>query len=414
MRVFVTTELYPFTHGGIGRSISNMISTSTEAELDDTAVVWVGEQLDAARFAALYPRVRLVVASPENYRLADNDGTTYPPAWAFTDSEWHWLSVRAMQGLRRLADEVPRIEYVEFPDWGGLGFASIQEKLLGTAFQDTVLAVRLHTADSLLLDVDNRPANRQGLVVFDLERKALADCDLVVAQLPEVARAIQTFFAFPDEQWFPRLCQHASPVLLDSGKVAARSIEPSLDTHIVFSSKIQHLKRPEMFVRGCCGFLRASPDYRGSIVFAAHTTDEVYLERIRRMIPADLRQRFTFHAALSAAEREAIVSRSVCVTSSSFESFCLSAYEASLSGGICVLNNANPAFGDGSPWIDGVNCVKFDGTAAGLARSLGRAVGGGGPPGGGGGPPPPPGPAGARAGRGARGAPARPAPRGAG
>ncbi|WP_250523107.1 MULTISPECIES: glycosyltransferase [unclassified Caballeronia] len=377
MRVFVTRELFPFTHGGIGRSIANMLSVSTEAELNSTAIVWVGDEFDTGSFAMLYPKVRLVIASRQNYSLSDRDGTSYPPEWAFTDSEWHWHSVRAMQGLRRLADEVGQLDYVEFHDWGGLGFASIQEKLLGSAFQDTVLAVRLHTADSLLADVDNRPADKQTLVVFDLERKALADCDLIVAQLPEVAKAIQTFFSFSDEAWSQRLYLHASPVLLDAGTVATRSIEPSLDVNIVFSSKIQHLKRPELFIRGCCGFLRATPDYRGSVILAAHATDPQFLARIRRMIPENLKSRFSFLNDLSVTERHAVVSRAVCVTASSFESFCLSAYEASLAGSISVLNGSNPAFGENSPWIDDVNCVKFDGSAESLAAALVRAVKGG-------------------------------------
>ncbi|MDR5743740.1 glycosyltransferase [Caballeronia sp. LZ029] len=376
MRVFVTTELFPFTHGGIGRSIANMLSVSSEEELSRTAVVWVGDECDAARFAILYPKVRLIVASRESYRLADDDGISYPPQWAFTDTDWHWHSVRALQGLLRLAAE-SKLDYVEFQDWGGLGFASIQEKLLGRAFADTVLAVRLHTADSLLADVDSRPVDKRGLAVYDLERKALADCDLIVAQLPEVARAVQTFFAFADDDWNARVVLHASPVVLDIGAVAEHSIEPSGDTNIVFSSKIQHLKRPELFVRGCCGFLRANPDYRGAIVFAAHASDQKYQQRIERMVPADLRGRFQFLDKLSTTERHGAVSRAVCVFTSPFESFCLAAYEASMSGGICVLNGTNPAFGDHSPWIDDVNSIKFDGSAPGLAAALGRAVRGG-------------------------------------
>ncbi|HDR9004181.1 glycosyltransferase [Burkholderia vietnamiensis] len=376
MRVFVTTELFPFTHGGIGRAIANIVSSIDPADPTGTAIVWVGNEIDATRFASVYPNIKLIVTSKLNYELVDEDGVSYPPEWAFTDTEWHWRSVRALQGLRRLAREVGTLEYIEFPDWGGLGFATTQEKLLGRGFDDSVIAVRLHTVDSLLADVDSRLVDKFALATYDLERKTLADCDRIIAQLPEVGHAIKRFFGFADEVWSPRVCVHAPPVTLDFGEVANASIAPSADTAIVFSSKIQHLKRPELFLRGACGFLRANPEYRGNVVFAAHSSPDA-TARLQRMIPADLRQRFVFLDAASPVERARLIARSISVTASPFESFCLSAYEASLAGAVCVLNGTNPAFGDNSPWHDGVNCHKFDGTAEGLAAALSKAYSGG-------------------------------------
>ena len=377
MRVFVTTELFPFTHGGIGRAIANMVSSLDSAEGARTAIIWVGDDLDANRFASVYPHVKLVIVSKRDYELVDRHGVSYPPEWAFTDTEWHWRSVRALQGLRRLANEVGKLEYIEFPDWGGLGFATTQEKLLTEEFNDSVVAVRLHTVDSLLADVDNRSVDKYALAIYDLERKALADCDYVVAQIPEVGRAIQKFFCFSDDEWLPRMIVHAPPVVLDFGEVARQSVVASQDTPIVFPSKIQHLKRPALFLRGACGFLRAHPEYRGNIVFAAHSSPDA-LARLQRMVPADLHGRFVFLDNASPAERAHLLSRSISVTTSQFESFCLSAYEASLAGAICVLNGSNPAFGASSPWHDGVNCCKFDGTAEGLAAALSDAFTGGG------------------------------------
>ncbi|MFE6661918.1 glycosyltransferase family 2 protein, partial [Bacillus subtilis] len=117
------------------------------------------------------------------------------------------------------------------------------------------------------------------------------------------------------------------------------------------------------------GFVRAHPEYRGNIVFAAHSSPDA-MARLRRMVPPDLAGRFVFLDNASPIERAHLLSRSISVTTSQFESFCLSAYEASLAGAICVLNGNNPAFGDSSPWRDGLNCCKFDGTAEGLAAAL--------------------------------------------
>ncbi|WJN77360.1 glycosyltransferase [Burkholderia anthina] len=369
MKVFVTTELFPFTHGGIGRAIANMVSSLDPAQAAQTAIVWVGDDLDSNRFASVYPQIKLVVVSKLDYELVDESGICYPPEWAFTDTEWHWRSVRALQGLRKLAREVGKLDYIEFPDWGGLGFATTQEKLLGREFDDSVVAVRLHTVDSLLADVDSRLVDKQGLATYDLERKALADSDYVIAQIPGVGHAIKAFFGFSDEQWLPRMHVHAPPVTLDFGDVAREPISACADTPIVFPSKIQYLKRPDLFLRAACGFVRAHPEYRGNIVFAAHSSPDA-MARLRRMVPPDLAGRFVFLDNASPIERAHLLSRSISVTASQFESFCLSAYEASLAGAICVLNGNNPAFGDSSPWRDGLNCCKFDGTAEGLATAL--------------------------------------------
>jgi glycosyltransferase involved in cell wall biosynthesis len=371
MRVFVTREIFPFTAGGIGRVISNMLITQPPSDAPRTAVVYLGEPLDPARFTLTYPGVLLVNASPRDY--AEQDGEFfYPPVECYTTSPLHAESVRAMQALKRIERERGPIEYIEFPDWGGAAFAACQEKKLGLAFQDTVIAVRLHTADSLLSRYELRVIDSSSIALYDLERKALIDCDRVVAQLGPVAEVMRAFFDIEPADWAAKLHVHAPPVLLDQGTPAERSITPQLDTPIVFSSKIQHCKRPEVFVRGVCGFLRAKPEYTGSVIFLAHAFSSEYAESVRALIPNDLKHRFTYVSNASQAERHQIIERSVCVFPTVFESFCLAAYEASLSGAVTVLNAGNPAFGDDTPWLDGQNCRKFDGFTDDLTRVLGE------------------------------------------
>lgn len=232
-----------------------------------------------------------------------------------------------------------------------------------------MLAVRLHSTDSVLASIESRVTDIHALALYDLERKALADCDLIVAQLPGVARQMQLFYDFSDEEWLSRQVVHAPPVLIDSA-AADRSVHPSLDTPIVFSSKIQRLKRPDVFVRGCSGFLRANPAYVGDIVVLAHAFDETYLAQVKALIPKDLGWRFRFVSGSVDKERTSTIARSVCVFPTIWESFCLAAYEASMLGAICLLNEENPSFDDQSPWIAGQNCEKFDGSAEGLTASL--------------------------------------------
>lgn len=369
MRVFVTRELHPFTAGGIGRVIGNILATSSPSQLARTAIVYVNAELDEARFKSVYPEVTFVRACHKDYRVRNDDGV-YPALWAYDDSVLHWESVLAMQMLRHLENEHGPIDSIEFPDWGAAAFAATQEKKLGRAFRDTTIAVRLHTTDSVLASVESRNVDIHALALYDLERKALADCDLIVAQLRMVSDAMRDFYGFSPEEWDPRVVVSSPPVLLDTIAPAQSTVEVKPDTPIIFSSKIQHVKRPDVVILGCIEFMRRCADYTGTVRFLAHAFDASYLARLKEFIPEDLEHRFVFLGGVQGAERERAISVSICVFPSVWESFCLAAYEASISGALCVVNENNPAFSPGTPWRDAENCRTFDGTARGLAEVL--------------------------------------------
>lgn len=238
LRVFVVRELFPFTAGGIGRVAANILATSTAAELADTAIVYLADGLDRKRFNEVYPGVRFVSAGPARYRQIDADGRRFPPPEAYDDSALHGESVRAMQALVQLERDEGALGYVEFGDWGATALAASQEKRLGHAFASATLAVRLHSTDSVLGAVEGRLSDIHALALYDLERKALADCDMIVAQLGSVADRMKSFYGFSDQAWDPRVVVHAPPVLLDRGEAQKESVAASLDMPIVFSSKL--------------------------------------------------------------------------------------------------------------------------------------------------------------------------------
>lgn len=370
VRVFVTRELYPFTAGGIGRVVANMLVAMGNEERKRTVVVYVGSELGEERFKTIYPDVGFKEASYKTFRAIDEAGRHYPPMGSYSNSVLNWESVVAMQALRELEADCGTLEYVEFPDWGGLAFATTQEKMLGRAFGSATLAIRLHTTDSVLADRESRFIDVHALAVYDMERKALADCDVIVAQLTPVSDEMRNFYGFDGDEWNLRVRVHAPPVYLDTREPVAESIVFDEHAPIVFSSKIQSIKRPEVFLEGAIEFMRRMPAYRGSVVFLAHAFDASYLERIKDLIPEQFRGRVVFSGGLQGKAREDVIARSICVFPSPWESFCLATYEASMSGAICVINERNPAFGIATPWFDGENCYKFDGSADSLADAL--------------------------------------------
>jgi glycosyltransferase involved in cell wall biosynthesis len=370
--VFVTTELSPFTPGGIGRVIHNMLRAMSRSDRARAVVLMLEVDVPKASFEALFPGARLVVLDSAQDQGRYRCGGHHPPQRAFADN-FQWTSSIILRALRRLREEV-NIDYVEFPDWAGLGFATIQEKRLRGFLQDATLAVRLHSSDSVLMQAEARVISRESLITSDLERKCLRDCDLVVAQLAPIAKETMTAFGLDPKDWESRLHVHAPPIVLDTRAAAEASIAARDDMPILFASKLQRFKRPDLFVRGVCGFLRARPDYAGDAIVCAHELDSEYGDRTRELVPEGLDRRFRFLPKLSVAEREALIATGIVVVPSSFESYCLVAYEASWLGGRVILNGANPAFGEGTPWKDSVNCFKFDGTSPGLAQAIERCI----------------------------------------
>ncbi|HEY0661843.1 MAG TPA: glycosyltransferase [Lysobacter sp.] len=373
-RVFATQELHPFTAGGIGRVIGNFLAEASQDEMQSTVVLLCSEDASlAGKVTSVYTGLKCIVVSERDFEADTADGRVYP---SFDSYEYthplHRKSVVVMQALMRLERELGSIDYVEFPDWGGMAFASCQEKKLGRGLAGATLAVRLHTTDGLLASFEQRGVDDASLALFDLERKAIADCDLVVGQLKPVAEYVRRYYGFAREDWEPRLHIHAPAVRLD-GDPAATTVRPSLETPITFTSKIQHCKRPDVFVRGCVEFLLAHPEVTAPVRFIAHAFDGAYYERVKSLIPAHLAGRFEFVSGLAGINRTAAIANTVCVFPTSYESFCLAAYEASLAGALPLVNGSTPAFADGTPWISGVNCIGFDGSVRGLSKALKHA-----------------------------------------
>ncbi|MFV0296159.1 MAG: glycosyltransferase [Hyphomicrobiaceae bacterium] len=285
------------------------------------------------------------------------------------DTISQWRSYVLAMALKKLESDTGPFDIIEFTDWGGPAFYTIQEKKLGTAFDKSVLSVRLHSSEGSLRAYETRGWGFENLVISDMERSALRDADIVVGHLQTIVEANKQLYCF-DETWLVKTLVNVPPIVNKIERKKTTSLEGPT-TSILFTSKIQSFKRPDTFIRGCAEFAMNSVDYRGDIVFLAFEVDSSLRSRVQDAIPAPLKSRVRFLGLTAQEDRERIISQSVAVFPGVYESFCYAAYEASLSGAIVILNATNPAFGPNTPWLEGINCLKFDGTADDLARVLG-------------------------------------------
>ncbi|SEP41125.1 Glycosyltransferase involved in cell wall bisynthesis [Methylobacterium sp. UNC300MFChir4.1] len=359
---FVTDEVMPFTMGGIGAFIRNTIDFYSDR--DDIIILYTGtKSIPREDWKKRYDRVELFPL----YDFYD----IKRDKWERQNFE-HPFMKRSMIIKECLIEilKFRKIDYIEFVDWGGLGFYTQQAKLAQLAFRNTKIAVRIHTTDGILRHFEGRNPGYHTCLLSDFERKALADADIVVGHLEPVAKFVSNFYGFA--KWWTDLLEFSTPAV----QVQRRAISPKTPspdtTNILFTSKFQAVKRPETFIQGACLFLETCSWYKGKVILTAMEPVGGWSDRLKSQIPSNFRNRFIFLSDLRQDDRAEMIASSVAVFPNSYEAFCFAAYEASMAGAVCVLNEQNVAFGASTPWIDGFNCVKFDGSAFGLAIQLER------------------------------------------
>ncbi|WP_426753018.1 glycosyltransferase [Myxococcus sp. Y35] len=372
----VTDELYPFTPGGIGRVAHNLIMDSlrhganVEFHLLFPPTVSV-QKAHVELFFGGQVKAHVCDFREACQTTADAHGL-YPPTGAFRDSRWHGESLEMMRYLKAREAEGLRFDVIEFADFRGWAFAALQEKHLGLAFGQTTISVRLHSSYGTIMHHEPNTLEVENLGRFEIERKSLLDADLVVGHLPCIAEFNRRFYGF-DDAWMRKVRVEFPPVVMESPAEPPLPLDvPANQRNLVFVTKIQHFKQPDVFVRGAVLLMRTWPEYQGKAILACHAFDPDFLAEVKGLIPSDLTDRFVF--IKPGPDREAYMRAGVVVITSSYESLNLTAYEASVAGARLVLNSACLAFGADSPFVDGVHCHKYDGGLDSLVGAMRKAL----------------------------------------
>lgn len=355
--LFVITEIAPLDRGGIGTFSKNMIKMfSGKFQM---AFLYCGNTGPNAVEKA-YPDLKFY----------------YPPL-----SGQELKAKAAMDISEILSETIDSIfqkdiyDYVEFVDWGGWAHQTIMLKRSGMSNipWSTTIAVRVHSTEHALRKYEHRMLSLRDGETSDFEMASLMLADLVICHVAPLAKLIadeiKNLFG---RDIVDKIFVTSMPVYI-VGQESKESIVANRKTNIVFSSKTQQIKRPDLFVQGTAAFLKNQENYDGDIVFAAHINEDAYTRSVLSLIPRELKNRFVHDRNLTPKDRDDAIAKGITVFTAEYESFCFAAYEASLSGSLVVLNSVNPAFADGTVWVDGANCIKFDGTSKDLSAALQKA-----------------------------------------
>ena len=360
---FVLDELFPYTKGGIGRLMWNIIQDSLRRDPKFTAhILWV-----AGGELPLSESPRLVIHPlPAGTRSADGDGI-YAPEDRYNNLWPLGTSLRICHALKELEKELGPFSAIEFPDFRGWSVATSAERRLGTAFRETPIVVRCHGSAALIAHFEGTMPTRAHLKLYDIERKSFETADIVVSHVESVWKDYERIYQFAKD--LKPVIQFPQAVY----PLPKRQVLPSEGFRdIVFAGRFLKIKRPDLFVRGAIAFLRSTPHYRGKVYLCAFASEEQIATQCHALVPEEMRERFIFSTDKDVRAR-VITRGNVMVIPSTFEGLNLVAYESAIEGMALILNGVCSAFQQPRRFRDGENCFIFDGTVDGLCSSLTRA-----------------------------------------
>lgn len=379
---FVTNEIYPLNKGGIGRMLYNIaVENSRRAAPADIhfLMVWQPDDVQA--------EIRAALAGLAQVWFCPLSGLGHG-GWiaAYERSNgltWHYghayrQSLMLYAALRDYEAHLGRgFDFIEFPDFGGWALASLEAKAAGLAFTGSHLVVRLHSTGGVI-GAHQPFYEKTGYwtgCIQDMEYLSLAKADLVVGHLPAIVDHNRAFYGFP-ESWSDAAIVETPPLELTDSEKRGDADRPTGAgaRDFIFSSRLQPFKQPDLFIKAALYFLQDNPGYQGCFRLISYGWDERYIESLKQLIPAHAAARVRIETEVSASDRLAAIRAGIPVIPSNYESLCLFAFEASQLSDVLILNGQCLAFAGDDVWRHGENCLKFDGSARGLAGEMANAL----------------------------------------
>lgn len=287
-----------------------------------------------------------------------------PPRTAFPVMG-HWVSIRLAQALRNLELGGVAIAEVEFPDRGGWGFAALQARMLEGLLSAATIAIRIEGTRALRASYRAEARTLSDLMEADLERKALADCDVLRAESVVIVESVLGFHGFVPAEWEART-ECAASLAATSAAVPDRA--PAFNGTVFCWIDERSTAPVPTLARALSGIAGARPDWTGAIILlGCPKAAAAVVERL----PGPVRRRTEWRQP-SMHENPFDAGPSIWLDADAWSASSVLARSAAARGALCVVPDANPAYSHPA-WTDGRTCLRHDGSANGMVAALQRA-----------------------------------------
>jgi glycosyltransferase involved in cell wall biosynthesis len=361
--VFPTYELQPVTPGGAGVFIAGAVRSLVRAGHHVTVLAHMpaGEVAQARRHAALdnVGSGHLEIASvDELLERPALDGSVFRK-----NSERFRLALDALN-----AKHV--IDVVEFPEYAGMGLASLRAHRVENWLSTAQFSVRVHGSLELIDRAEGIGAGQERLEMYAMERESLRMADVIL--VPSISMGV--FYAEEYGIAQHRIVVSPPPMedLLSGFASRGRLPDPG---HFLFFGKLQEVKGCVQLAQAAVAAISADASRHWRFTFIGRDThcskhDQSTFRCVTDQIPESVRPQFVFLPGIDRLSLPKFCVRpAAAIFPSRFETFCLAAHEVRAMG-VPLIVPSIAAFTDSFSTATG--CLTYDGTTAGLQRAIER------------------------------------------
>ncbi|CAH1193345.1 hypothetical protein PAECIP111893_00439 [Paenibacillus plantiphilus] len=365
--VFVSYELAPINPGGCGVFIWSAIHELLQDPKNQIILLLDMPLHECQLFSEQY---QSTLPNPDHIKveclqtlLQDLD----LPAIDHFRNLFLWKSFQFYCGLKKISFR-EKVDFIEFFDYVGIGYFSIQAKKYEGQFRNCILAVRAHcTIDLMDLEQNQLDFKHEKLEMYQMEKDAIRNADILLAPSKGWGQIYAQRYKVTEN----KIKISTPPVKAWEGIEYKQSNEKQ---DVLFYGRIFQLKGVDLYIDAALSYISLNPTNRTRFFLVGYDGLDAngvpYKEQLLKRIPNELQKRFVFTGQLNRKELEKILQTiRFSIFPNFVESFCYSIHEL-YNLGVPVICNSIPAFQDF--FTHERNALFFDGSSADLMRNISR------------------------------------------